>query len=107
MSALRSSSTGEDTKEELAELRSQFEHLADTVQSMAASRSADIRAAVRDGLKSLGEHGGDAFAHARDTAERVASDTQETISRNPLTAVLIALGVGLVLGLVTRSVTRE
>lgn len=107
MSASKSSSVGEDYKSELADLRSQFQSLAETVESMASGHSADIRSAVRDGLKSLTEQGSDAFAQARDTAERVATNTQETISRNPVTAVVVALGVGVVLGLITRSISRH
>ena len=38
----------------------------------------------------------------REQTEKVTADTQDAIAKNPLTAVSIALGVGVILGMISR-----
>ena len=38
----------------------------------------------------------------REQTEKVTADTQDAIAKNPLTAVSIAVGVGVILGMISR-----
>lgn len=92
----------EDLKENLAELRSDFKALMTTVERLAAAQAEGISSHLRENLRTYVGKGEEALGQARQQAERVYEDVHETIERNPLTAVLIALGLGFILGLLTR-----
>jgi ElaB/YqjD/DUF883 family membrane-anchored ribosome-binding protein len=92
----------EGYKSDVVQLRKQIRKLTDTVNDMASDRSTDLSDVVRANLQSLAAQGEETLSQVREQAEKVAADTQDAIARNPLTAVSIALGVGVVLGMISR-----
>jgi ElaB/YqjD/DUF883 family membrane-anchored ribosome-binding protein len=93
----------EDLRENLIELRKDFKALLSTVERLAASQSEEVTSQIRDGLKTYAEKGEAIFGKASEQAERVYGDLHDTVERNPLSAMMIALGLGFVIGILTRS----
>ncbi len=84
---------------DIATLRDDVSKLRETVSTLIADSAATARNAAREGVER-------ANAAAEDARERIvtaADDLSETIEQNPLTAVLIALGAGYILGALGRS----
>lgn len=94
--------TTEDLRENLIELRKDFKDLLTTVERLAAAQAGGVSGHVREGLRAYADRGEEMFGVAREQAERVYDDLHETVERNPLTAMLIALGLGFIIGLLTR-----
>lgn len=103
-----------DVSSDLDTLRSDLSRLAGTVSNMISSQSksagSDAQSSygsLRDGLTSRASDWSDrgaAFASdARDRLVDVNSDLETRIERNPMAAVLIAAGIGLAIGLMSRS----
>jgi len=88
---------------ELAALRRDIAHLAETILGMAEhqTQAAGIRVsdAVGDARSKISNAAGD----AKKNVKAASAEFGGSIERNPLTAVLIALGVGMVIGLLGRS----
>lgn len=99
---LSEDATTEDLRENLIELRKDFKDLLSTVEKLAASQADNVQGHLREGLRTYMDKGEEAFGHAREQAERMYDDLHETVERNPLTAMMIALGLGFVIGLLTR-----
>ena len=95
--------TTEELRENLAELRKDFKELISTVERLAASQADGAASHLRDGLRNYTDRGEELLGQARDHAERVYDDLHETVERNPLTALMIALGLGFLIGILTRS----
>lgn len=93
----------EDLRDNLIELRKDFKELLNTVERLAATQADGVSRQVRDGLKTYADKGEEMFSKASEQAERVYGDLHETVERNPLTAMMIALGLGFLIGIVTRS----
>jgi ElaB/YqjD/DUF883 family membrane-anchored ribosome-binding protein len=102
-----SNKTGEidasDLTADLAALRADIARLSDTmaglVRAQAGSASAAMKGAVGDARDQLSQ----AAAEAQDRALGAAADLERRIERNPLTAVLIAAGIGMALGMMSKS----
>lgn len=77
---------------DLATLKEDVARLTDTLQTLLADSAATARNAAREGVDT-----------AKETVSNAAEDLSETIVENPLTSVLIALGVGYVVGALGRS----
>ncbi|HEY4136223.1 MAG TPA: hypothetical protein VGO34_13535 [Alphaproteobacteria bacterium] len=92
----------EGYKSDVVQLRKQIRKLTDTVNDITADRGTELSDVLRANLQSLANQGEEALAQVREQAEKVTADTQDAIARNPLTAVSIALGVGVVLGMFSR-----
>lgn len=73
-------------------LKEDVARLTDTLQTLLADSTAAARNAAREGVDT-----------AKETVSNAAEDLSETIVENPLTSVLIALGVGYVVGALGRS----
>ncbi len=95
--------SAEELREHINDLRKDFKDLLGTVEKLAANQAAGVTDHVRDGLRSYVGKGEDALDTVREQAERVYDDVYDTVERNPMTAVMIALGVGFVVGIATRS----
>lgn len=76
---------------DIAALKDDVARLTDTLQTLLADGAATARNAAREGVDT-----------ARQKATDAADDLSESIEQNPLTAVLIALGVGYVVGALGR-----
>jgi ElaB/YqjD/DUF883 family membrane-anchored ribosome-binding protein len=92
----------ESYKSDVVQLRKQIRKLTDTVNDITSDRGSELSDVLRANLQSVVSQGEEALAQAREQAERVTADTQDAIAKNPLTAVSIALGVGIVLGMISR-----
>ena len=98
---------------DLAVLRGDVARLADTLASFAKAEGEAAAEAVTSRLKQgkakaeataagLMEEGAAALEEAKHRAQSAGGDLSAAIERNPLGAVCAALGVGFVLGLLTR-----
>jgi ElaB/YqjD/DUF883 family membrane-anchored ribosome-binding protein len=91
-----------DISADLAALREDVARLSDTlasvVRSQADAAGATIRGAVDDARGQLSQ----AVYSIRDSALEQSADFERRIERNPLTAVLIAAGVGMAFGVMSR-----
>ncbi|MFN4283871.1 MAG: YqjD family protein [Alphaproteobacteria bacterium] len=92
----------ESYKSDVAQLRKQIRKLTDTVNDITADRGSELSDVLRANLQSVVSQGEEALSQVRDQAERVTAETQDAIAKNPLTAVSVALGVGVVLGMLCR-----
>lgn len=100
---LTDDATTEDLRQNLVELRSDFKELLSTVEKLAAAQAAGVSSQVREGLRTYMDKSEEALGHAREQAERLYDDFHETVERNPMTAIMVALGLGFIIGLLTRS----
>ena len=87
-----------DFAEEFAALRKDVTHLAEAISQLVHHPTQVAGDAVADAKSKIGS-----AAEEAETQVRAASSEIETnIKRNPLTAVLIAFGIGVALGIITR-----
>jgi len=117
---MASNSSSQDLGESIKEIRTQIEALTKTLGDLAED-TADMRSEFTKKVKrtsreaaSLGEqivheaaHAGSealnaAGSYAADSAHAAAGRVEAQILRSPVTALLVALGLGLAIGLVTR-----
>jgi len=61
-----------------------------------------IRGDIQNLTSTVGRIAGKQLNRAQDKAMETASDAEDAIKRNPLQAVAIAAGLGLLLGIITR-----
>lgn len=101
---------GDDVGAQIEVLRKDLAHLSETIATMVANQANEMgdrvrgtvdhaRAAVDD----LGERGRDLANRAQKQASTMGREVENTIERNPVTAVLVALGVGFIAGLISRN----
>ncbi|MCK0198024.1 hypothetical protein MWN34_14005 [Ancylobacter sp. 6x-1] len=99
--------------DDLATLRADVAKLADTLTALAKSEGEAVSSAVRSKVRStraraeatatnLLDEGSAALEDAKERAQNLSSDVTACIERNPIGAVVAALGVGFVFGLLTR-----
>lgn len=94
--------TADELREQLTELRNDFNDLIGTVEKLAKNQADGVATHLRGGLHDYVERGEEALDHAREQAEHLYEGFHETVERNPLTALMIALGLGFIIGLLTR-----
>ncbi|MFK8253588.1 hypothetical protein [Ancylobacter terrae] len=98
---------------DLATLRGDVSKLTDTLAALVRNEGEAVSAAVKQQVKrgaakaeataaGLLEEGSAAVDEAKARAQSLASDVGTAIERNPFGAVIAALGVGFVFGLLTR-----
>jgi len=110
------SNPDKDLADNLERIRADIAALSDTVGQL-VSDTAGIQAslkrkaataakdAVRTGealMSEAGEIGAEALQAASRTASNAVDNMESQIAKNPLTSVLIALGLGFALGLISR-----
>ena len=88
---------------DLATLRADTARLSDTIVGLmrggADAAGAAVRGAVGDARRPLSQ----AASDAQDSAFGAAANLERRIERNSLTAVLIAAGIGIALGMMSKS----
>lgn len=88
------------------QLRKDIATLTQTVAQMAAdgvrSSAENLRSTAGTAAHKVSEAGQDALKDATKLVEDATHDLEARVRRKPLTAMLAALGIGFVLGLVTR-----
>ncbi|GHE47711.1 hypothetical protein GCM10019059_03050 [Camelimonas fluminis] len=104
----------DDIADDLRQLREDIARLSETVTAIAASRGSAAASAVGDSVRAMKDNvfataadacsaGADIAGSARQHAASFAGDVEDTVRRNPLGAILTSLGVGVLIGLMTRS----
>ena len=92
-----------DLADDLASLRADIARLSDTmaglVRTQADNASATMKGAVGDARNQIAQAAG----QAQESAMGLANDIERRIEKSPLTAVLIAAGVGMALGMMSKS----
>jgi ElaB/YqjD/DUF883 family membrane-anchored ribosome-binding protein len=95
--------TSSDLNVDLAALRADIARLSDTVAAMVRVQADAAGAAVRGAVGDARDQLSQAASNAQDSAFGTAADLERRIERNPLTAVLIAAGIGMALGMMSKS----
>ena len=95
--------------DDLTILRDDLGRISNKVTELVRGQSANMREAVEDGREALGDKardwtkaGASALGEAQNRVMHAKSDIETRIERNPFAALLIAAGIGLMFGLITR-----
>lgn len=91
-----------NVRADLTQLREDLARLSETVTSLLTSQAGSARESVRAAATDYYDQGRDALRQVEDQAREYTDELSRTIERNPITAVMTALGVGFVLGLLNR-----
>ena len=92
-----------DLAADLAALRADIARLSDTMAGLMRGQVDAAGAAVKGAVGDARSQISQAACHAQESAFGAAADIERRIERNPLTAVLIAVGIGMALGMMTKS----
>jgi ElaB/YqjD/DUF883 family membrane-anchored ribosome-binding protein len=94
---------GGDVTADLAAIREDVARLADTISKLMQRQTQAAGLGVSEAVGDAGDRIGSAAADARNRARAASGEIEASIERNPLTAVLIAFGIGMWLGMMSRS----
>jgi ElaB/YqjD/DUF883 family membrane-anchored ribosome-binding protein len=86
----------------LNSLRNDISRLTDTVSDLVRKEAESARSRVMDAVDTAKTQLSGSASAAQQRVQSASADLEASIERNPLAAVLIALGIGVALGLVTR-----
>ena len=92
-----------DIATDLAKLRADIASLSEAIAGLLSGRADAAGAAVKGALGDARDHLAQAASLAQDSALGAAADFERRIERDPLTAVLIAAGIGIAIGMMTKS----
>ena len=92
------SESASDVTDQTKAIQAELLALTDAVRTYSSQHAAAGAEAFRDAAGRAGEAARSTAEEARRRGERVAEDLEGRITDNPLPAVLIAAGVGLVIG---------
>ena len=95
--------TAADFAVDLAALRADIASLSETIAGLMRGRFNAAGAAVKGAVGDARDQLSQAASHAQDSAFGAAADLERRIERDPLTAVLIAAGIGMAIGMMTKS----
>ena len=87
----------------LEAIRADITRLSETIAELTRGQADAAGAAVKGAVGDVRNQISQAASQARDSACGVAADVERRIEKNPLTAVLIAAGIGLAIGMLTKS----
>ena len=96
-------SAAADFAGDLAALRTDIANLSETIAELMSGRANATGAAVKGAAGDARDQLSQAAGSAQDRAFGVAADLERRIERDPLTAVLIAAGIGMAIGMTTKS----
>ncbi|THD43529.1 MAG: DUF883 family protein [Bradyrhizobium sp.] len=88
---------------DLTQLRDDVARMKDALAELVRGETKSAGAAIRNAVGDARSQVSQAAGAAQDTALTAAADFERRIEKNPLTAVLIAAGIGLALGVMTKS----
>jgi len=94
-----------DIAADLATLRTDIKNLSETVAGRLRDRSNAAGAAMKGAVGDASDQISQAASRAQDSVFGAAADLEGRIERDPLTAVLIAAGIGMAIGVMTKSRT--
>ena len=87
---------------DLNQLREDVAHLKDALAELIRGEAGQATASLRGAVNGAKSQMSQSAANAQDSALAAAADFERRIEKNPLTAVLIATGIGLMLGVLSR-----
>jgi ElaB/YqjD/DUF883 family membrane-anchored ribosome-binding protein len=87
---------------ELKALREDFAALIATLKEAGTQQAGNVAAGVREAVGQMGEQVRMSAGQARAQGEAMANEMEAMIARNPLTSILVALGLGYLVGVITR-----
>lgn len=88
----------QDLAEQLGTVQSDVAELTDLIRKLSVQKAGNVADDVMDTVSRVTSMGKMSVDEARRRGEALASDVEDSIARNPLTSVLIAVGLGFVLG---------
>ena len=97
--------TAADIAADLATLRTDIKNLSETVAGRLRDRSNAAGAAMKGAVGDASDQISQAASRAQDSVFGAAADLEGRIERDPLTAILIAAGIGMAIGVMTKSRT--
>ncbi|MCW5698027.1 MAG: DUF883 family protein [Bauldia sp.] len=92
----------DDLQKELKALRADLTALVGTVKEIGASQAENLASQVKGAVGELGSRMRMTADEARRRGEEAAHEIEDVIGRHPLTAVMVAMGVGFIVGAITR-----
>ena len=92
-----------DLPADLAALRQDIARLSEAVAGLVRAQTDAASAALKGAASGAREQLSHAASQAHDSALGAAADLERRIEKYPLTAVLIAAGVGMALGMMSKS----
>lgn len=92
----------QDFSADLAALRDDVTKLTSSVSEFIRSHTVATSSSVVDAVDNAKQKISDTASKAQDRVSETSADLESTIERNPLAAVLVAMVVGLMIGLVSR-----
>jgi ElaB/YqjD/DUF883 family membrane-anchored ribosome-binding protein len=87
----------------LASLKEDIARLTDTVSGLVRTQTDAAGTALREAMGGARDQFSQAAGQAQESAIGAIADLERRIEKNPLTAVLIAAGVGMIFGMMNRS----
>ncbi len=94
--------TQADLSEDIEALRADVARLTETVSALVGQEADEFRRTLEERAEDIADRGRAYAARARAEADRYENQAEEMIVRNPLTAVLMAAGLGFIFGLLSR-----
>ncbi|MCC6982983.1 MAG: DUF883 family protein [Bauldia sp.] len=91
-----------DLQRQMKAIQSDISAITGTLKTFGKDQAGHVSAAARNAFDHAGEGLRMTAAEARERGEHIAEEVEQTISRNPLTSVLVALGVGYIAGMMAR-----
>lgn len=99
----KSGDSAPDLSADLAALRADITRLSDTMAALMKAQANSAGAAMMGAVGDARDQLSQAATQAQDSALGAAADLERRIEKNPLTAVLIAAGIGMALGMMSKS----
>jgi ElaB/YqjD/DUF883 family membrane-anchored ribosome-binding protein len=100
--ASKTENSAVDISADLANLRSDVAKLSASVAELLRQQTTQTQDRVRGAVDSAREHIAHSAADAKESVRSASAELEASIERNPLTAVIIAVMCGLVLGMMGR-----
>jgi len=96
-------SATKDIANDLTALRRDIAHLTEALRGFVDQQTQTAGARVRDATEGVKDRIAAAAGDARKSAANAGDEIAASIERNPLAAILIAMGLGLLIGMISRS----
>ncbi len=93
----------QDFAADLAALRDDISKLTLSVTELVRSQATSTADSMFGAVDSARKKISDTASDAQDRVSAISSDLESTIERNPLTAIFVAIGAGILIGLLSRS----
>ena len=85
-----------------ARVRNEIEDWQRSLESGLEEQIASLRSGIQTLSSAVERIADEQLAHTRSTAEKALNDAEEAFRRNPLVVIAVALGLGFLIGMLTR-----